>query len=331
MTTNECYIDMHMTNIEQNSSTERVKTEFKQLSSQVLIKDTTNYKLSIIRFVLNSEGLPIFIPTMQSATDKVNTTYSITMEYNGQYYQQYMLYEPQISNPVDEDEYYYVLTYQWLIYLINKCIKSCVNGLNAKTLLNSSYPKMVYDINTKMCSISIDSNEYGYNETNKINIYMNYAMYAMFTSLSSCVANKNINGMDIQLNNMEENIITQEYSTIGLWNPISSIVLTSNLLPIVSSISNPVQIIKNGSQINGSSSYNFSNTVTDFTGNDLLFTPFIQYDASVYRFISLKDHQRIQNIDTQVEWINKLTGKSNPVYIAPNGFSSIKILLTREE
>ena len=30
MTTNEFYIDMHMTNIEQNSSTERVKTEFKK-------------------------------------------------------------------------------------------------------------------------------------------------------------------------------------------------------------------------------------------------------------------------------------------------------------
>lgn len=255
------YIDLSISNIEQTSSRKRAVSTFYQQSSQVIVKDTTNYKLAIVRFVLNAESLPIFIPQLQE-NSRNTTVYSFTFEYNGKAYQQYMNYEPQILNSSDSSEYYHVLSYQWLIYLFNKCIKSGIDGLSSLTPLqanNYSYPEMVMDLNTKVCSLNSNSAFYGYNAPDKINIYMNYHMYSLFVSLPSCVVNKDVNGMDVQLNNLvsaDPNTLTQEYSTTGLWNPISSIVFTTNMIPVQSTTTPPVQIYKNGVS-NSSASYNF--------------------------------------------------------------------------
>lgn len=236
---------------------------------------------------------------------------------------------------MDADEYYYVLSYQWLIYLINKCIKSGFDGLkNLIALPTVNYPKMSIDLNSRVCSLDLDNNYYGYNENNKINIYMNFQMYALFVSLPSCVVNKDKNGMDIQLNNLisaDPDKLTQEYSTVGLWNPISSVVFTTNMIPILSTNTPPIQEYKNGVS-NSSASFNFLNIITDFVGNDLNYTEngTMQYDSQNNRYIALKDKQQIRNLDVNVYWISKITGVMHPIYLAPSGFSSLKILLTKE-
>jgi hypothetical protein len=329
------YIDLQITNVEQVSSYNRTLSSFYHSSSQIILKDTSNYKLAIIRFILNTESLPVFIPQLQ-LSEKLKTVYSFTFEYNGQYYQQYMEYEPQILNSADSSEYYFVLSYQWFIYLINKCIISALDGLNKLIALPDeiTFPKMEIDLLTKICSLNINNSNVGYNETNKINIYMNYQMYSLFVSLPSCIVNKNMNGMDIQINNLisaDKTKLSQEFSTTGLWNPISSIVFTTNMIPIVSTNTPPIQIYKNGTS-NSSASFNFLNIITDFIGNDLNFTQnsFLQYDSQNNRYIALKDNQELKNLDINVYWIHKISGILSPVYLAPNSFSSIKILLTKE-
>lgn len=325
----DIYVDLLLTNSIQTKSNERVQVAFNQSESQPILKNTDGYKLSIIRFTLNTETLPIFIPTMRSDTQ---TIYSITMSYNGVFYQQFMDFQPQNLNPVDPDEKLYVYSYQYVIYLVNQCLISCFNGLKAlEPTLIVSYPTMSFDINTQISFLSIDNNYYGYNEANKINIYMNYPMYYLFNSLPAALINTNENGCDYQLNNLigeKQNILTQEYSTVPLWNPVSSVVFTSNLLPICQSQTPPIQIYANGSLTNNNSTSNFLNIVTDFIGNDLTFTPFIQYSAEIYRFLSLKNSSSIRDIDLRVFWINKNTGTLKPLYISSGGSCSIKILLT---
>lgn len=325
----DIYVDLLLTNSIQTKSNERVQVAFNQSESQPILKNTDGYKLSIIRFTLNTETLPIFIPTMRSDTQ---TIYSITMSYNGVFYQQFMDFQPQNLNPVDPDEKLYVYSYQYVIYLVNQCLISCFNGLKAlEPTLTVSYPTMSFDINTQISFLSIDNNYYGYNEANKINIYMNYPMYYLFNSLPAALINTNENGCDYQLNNLigeKQNILTQEYSTVPLWNPVSSVVFTSNLLPICQSQTPPIQIYANGSLTNNNSTSNFLNIVTDFIGNDLTFTPFIQYSAEIYRFLSLKNSSSIRDIDLRVFWINKNTGTLKPLYISSGGSCSIKILLT---
>lgn len=328
----DLYIDLQMNNIQVEKSSQRVKCEFFQSSTQEIIPNTTNYKLSIIRFVLNTETLPVFIPTMKT-NSRVDTIYSITMEYDGIYYQKYMEFHPQVLNPVEPEEYFYCLNYSYVAYLINKCLSQCLDGLiNLVPTLENTSPHFtfIYDVQTKLFSID---GTFGYNDTGFINLYFNYNLNALFPSFPAMVANKNVNGMDIQFNPYlsGSTTLTQEYSTIGLLNPISSILFTSSLIPIFPSITNPAQIFSNGTQLNTSSAYSFSNIITDFVGNDLAFVPFIQYDASVYRYIALKNNNQIRNIDIQINWISKTDGRVRPIYISPGGFSSIKMLLTTEE
>lgn len=103
------------------------------------------------------------------------------------------------------------------------------------------------------------------------------------------------------------------------------------MIPILSTNTPPIQEYKNGSS-NSSASFNFMNIITDFVGNDLNFSEnvFLQYDSQNNRYIALKDKQRIQDLDVNVYWINKSTGAMKTIYLAPGGFSSIKILLTKD-
>lgn len=330
MTDTDYYVDLLLTNSIQTHSNHRVPLNFSQNQSQPILKSTNGYQLSIIRFSLNTETLPIFIPAMQSAN---TTIYSFTFEINGKQYQQYMHFEPQNLNPTDPDEYYYVYNYQYVIYLMNKSLASCLTGLKTLTTCPANIaPTLSFDSTTQKCTLNLDSNAYGYNESNKINIYLNSSMFALLASLPACVVNKNTLGMDFQLNNLisqSPSALIQDYSTIALWNPISSIIFTTNLIPIYQSQTPPIQVYENGQILNNSSNFNYMNVLTDFVANDMQFVPYIQYSASVYRYLSLKPNAEIRNIDLQVYWQNKNTGKLKPLYLGVGGSASIKLFLSR--
>ncbi|RZK27131.1 MAG: hypothetical protein EOO43_00585 [Flavobacterium sp.] len=304
-----------------------------QTQSQPILKNTNGFKMSIIRFTLNTETLPVFIPTMKSTADST-TIYSFTMDYNGISYQQYMVYQPQNLNSVDPDEYYYIYSYQFLIYLVNNCIASCLTGLSAITSLQTDVsPVMSFDPNTKKCTLTLDNTFFGYNEANKINIYMNYAMYSIFASLPASQVNLNYSGKDYQVNNTftaDPTVLQQDYSTVALWNPVSSVIFTSNLLPIYQSNTPPIQTYVEGSLSNNSTNSNFMNILTDFIADDLEFTPYIQYAPSLYRYLSLKPNTEVRNLDLQVYWQNKNNGMLKPLYIATGGSASVKIFLTTD-
>ncbi|RZL46103.1 MAG: hypothetical protein EOP00_16015 [Pedobacter sp.] len=69
---------------------------------------------------------------------------------NGVSYQQFMQFAPQNVNPIDADEYFYVYNYQYLIYLVNPCLASCVNGLSAITsVFTNEAPTMSFDLKRK--------------------------------------------------------------------------------------------------------------------------------------------------------------------------------------
>ena len=244
--TEDRYIDLLLTNSIQTHSNQRVALNFNQNQSQPVLRSTNGYQLSIIRFSLNTETLPIFIPAMQAGN---TTIYSVTMELNGKQYQQFMQFEPQNLSPAEPDEYYFVYSYQFVIYLINKCFSSCLIGLNNLTACPTTLaPLMTFDSTSQKCTLNIN-NFYGYNEAGKINIYLNSALYALLASVPSCIVNKNKLGMDYQINNLisqSPTALIQDYSTIALWNPVASIIFTSNLIPIYQSQTPPVQIYENG-------------------------------------------------------------------------------------
>jgi hypothetical protein len=265
------------------------------------------------------------------ATNK--TVYSFTMELNGNVYQSFMTFIPQNTNPIDADEKYFVYSYKYVIYLMNNMIEACLDGLNAIESTGITIPpRMYFDVDTQLCSMGVDDANFGFNEAGKINMYMNTQCYAMMSSLSSSTVFAS-QGRDYQLNNMisdDPSYITQEYKTIELWNPVSTVVFTTNTLPIYESVSAPLQIYLDGQLSDNNSSYNFLNVMTDFIGNEMLFVPYIQYAPTIYRFLNLKPNNDIRNIDVQVFWMDKNSGKLRKLYLIPGGSCSLKLYITND-
>ena len=137
---------------------------------------------------------------------------------------------------------------------------------------------------------------------------------------------------DFQINNQisdDKDVLTQEYATVQLWNPVGAIVFTSNMLPIYETVTAPLQVYKDGQLSNNNTSYHFLNIMTDFLANDLQFSPFVQYAPSIYRFLNLKPKSTIRNVDLQVYWLNRNTGKLEPLYLVPGGSCSVKMYITK--
>ncbi len=213
--------------------------------------------------------------------------------------------------------------------MLNECLVG-LNDISASPSIIA--PKLSFDVNSQLCAMQLDSDDYGFNEAGKINIYMNTQLYALLSTLPASVVHQSI-GKDFQINNLisdDPSYLTQEYKTIELWNPVSSIVFTSNMLPIYQSVTAPLQVYVDGNLSNNNTSYHFLNIMTDFIGNDLIFTPFVEYAPSIYRFLNLKPNASIRNIDLQVYWMNKNTGQLKPLYLVPGGSCSTKLYLTSD-
>ena len=323
----DIYVDLLLNNSVESKTNSYVKAQFYTSVSQPILSKTNSHKLSIIRFTLDTESIPIFEAVMRNNTE---TIYSITMSYNCYEYTKYMDFIPQ--NLMVNDKFVY--TYQFLIYMANQCFIGCMNGLNSLVALpNTTYPMLEINVDTEKVSLNLDSANFGYNEQNKINIYFNSQMYSLFDTLPANILN--ISGdKAVQINNIVSNnhdVLVQESSTTAIWSPVQSIVFTTNLLPVYSSITPHIQIYQDGNLNNSSSNFTFTNILTDFIGNNQHFTPYIQYNPSIYRWIALKDGSVIQNIDIQIYWLNKRTGQLHPLLIGLNGSASVKILISKDK
>ncbi len=320
------YVDLLLTNsITQNNSHPRI--QFYESRSVPIVNDTSNYRMSITRFSLNTQLLPVFIPSMLTSTQ---TIYSITMTYGNNVNQQYMKYTTQNNTTMSDPEYYYVMNYQYVVYLMNECFNDCFNGLLNKP--DCEPPKLSFDVNTQLLTLSYDPQFYGYNETNKINIFCNFSMNALLNSFPTYNIGTNVSfGKNIQFDlRMGVNgKLYQEFSSVAIWNPVSSIVFTSNLIPSVPSNTPPVQEYKDGILQINSSSNTTMNIVTDFIGNELVFKNNILYSPTVFRFIDLKPGSTIRDVDLQIYWRNKNNGLYVPLYMPSGGSCSVKIMFSK--
>jgi hypothetical protein len=315
-----------------NSPNSQIPLIFSDTRSAPLIKNTTGYAMSIIRFTLDTNALPIFIPTMQNGST-TNTVYSITLSYQNVNYQQYMQFIPQ-NTTSQSATYYHIYNYQYLCQLINNTFSQCLLGLTnaclfAGTPLNESVtaPFIAYDPATQLFTISIDNSYFG-TDNNLINIYFNNCLQNLFLFTAYFKSLTNANGLNYMLIN-SNNVITQEVSSIGNISPILSIVFTSTQLPIIQSVQGNPNIYNNGSIANQNSSNLSYPIITDLVGNNFQFTPNLVYVPSgQYRYISLVPSSKIQNIDFQCYWLDK-TGNLNQIYLNTGSSATLKMLFQK--
>jgi hypothetical protein len=127
--------------------------------------------------------------------------------------------------------------------------------------------------------------------------------------------------------------ITQQYSTIPLWNPVSSFVFITSILPInPESISAPFTA---GSTLSNTGNNSAVGTVlTDFEiplDKGWETKPTISYAPSAeYRLVDMNGNSNLNNIQISIGWRNKI-GVFIPLNIGPNGFAQIKLLFRKRD
>lgn len=257
---------------------------------------------------------------------------------------------PSITSPLQDSstEYYYGNSFRHYCDLVNNTFNDLTEGLKTRVgaeLDNLIPPIMVWNTDKQIAELYLQYQFYDSKNTKKVKIYFNRPLYAKFTSFP---AYKNLNGgiyskiyeiyshddngtnfvnLDVAGHTYQKYIkVSQEYSTISNWTPISSIVFTTNTLPIFGTQLSEPLVYSNGIAVLSNIPQNFAQIISDMATNDLCYKPNLLYSPSAEnRYIDMFGDNDISNIDVNVYW-KDTQGHLNPFYLESGASASIKFL-----
>ena len=323
------YYDIDIYHVDNDGTAPPKQLQFQELRNYPFLDDPELYHMSIVRFHLGTGTLPVFISQIQTGQPDPNlTVYKITVfvQQGSPAHSSYVSFIPPNPNvPVvpptyQQDvgsEYYYCLTCQSFIDNLNQTLLSIFNEIYPNN--PAVAPFFTWDGQSMTASFTISTTF-----TASFLIYFNRPLMKLFKSFPASLNSYNDpDGLNWQLafklnpdlsNQVTENAasssfpaiqITQEQSTISLWNPIKSIVFTTSLLPVAPNLigipsDNSLQLVSIGNN------NNFSNILTDFVvpvspGNG--YNPCIDYNpSSEYRLVDLRGASPLNSLDVAVYW-----------------------------
>ena len=314
--------------------------QFSETRSQPLISDCSLYNMSIIRFTSDGCGsdLPLWIPTIvpDQTADLNKTIYVVSVQLGAVVTSVNLTWTTEVNgaNP-STFKYYYCYTYSHFCDIFNTAIAKAVKDISATVLA----PRLVYNGVTNLFSLYCDSTVWG--TTGKIFFDVNlYQLLRNFNNIYSPSASPLTN--EILISNNLTNIytgddavkyivLTQDFpSTDAIWSPISSIVFTTSMIPIVPEQMARPTIFQNGNISNsGTAQANFQNTITDISlalSRSSDYKGFVEYAPNPYRMISLAPtKQEIRQIDISVHYKTRL-GVLVPMTLPNGGSISFKIM-----
>jgi hypothetical protein len=251
--------------------------------------------------------------------------------------------------------YYNIYNYQYWIFLCNNTLTQCFNDLNTQVLAAGlslptvNAPVLTFDTQNNIGILNADQAGYDYTVSDHIKIYFNPALFQLFSSFPVII--ENITSPSLGLNLLIDtntfggsNLVSyppisptytaiqvfQEYSTIALWTPITSIVFTSSTLPIIpNQVSAPLLFFDGRIITNGNNS-NISQIITDIVSDTGIYKPNIVYNPQAeYRLIELQGNRPLNNVDISIFYKNRV-GELIPFRLSSGSTATVKILFTKK-
>jgi hypothetical protein len=358
------YYDLQLYNFNNDKTDRRLPLVFDEARSNYFIHRASDYKMSIVRFELDTFGcVPIYEAEIVPNQADINLTTSIlTLEYDDNLGNVYTSTPTHIiwiaqdkTQPLpnapnttystfqEQTAYYYAYSFQYVIDLINTALLTAWTEL--QTLVISGVLKYVeapFLQWNKDLTASLYVREEFFNQLKfpQVRIYFNRPLYALFNTFSYIQYSISSPNNKIYLLSIKGNLantiyfeqnnnpfikVDQEETTIKSWSPVSSIVFTTGTLPVNrNELSSPIQFI-NGQVVQLASSNAYNQPViTDFIADDL-YTPTLLYIPSVYRYISLVSERELNQVDILVHFRDK-RGQLQPISLPVGGSCSMKIL-----
>lgn len=342
-----------------------VAASYNEPRTTPLLRDASEWYLSVIRFSIPGSLIPVFIAQAlpYPNTDINKLIYSVTLTRNGTtsgetnvewvpesgFPPKVTVFTAATPSQNQSDPYYYNFSYQSFIDMINTALAAAYAALPDKGTTTEA-PYMTFDPITDLFSLWAQQSYFqDADPTNVANllIWFNTPLYSFFPSFqvyfggfNPAVAGQNY-AILIKDNKINTPVapanyfqMVQEYGTTFSWNHLQSISFRSNSIPVNPESSTGVN--PRGESLYGSSSGNQIAAVTDFEPYNDSMTPavfrqVIQYTPTAeYRLTDLIAHSPLNNIDIQVYWTD-IRGFLHQVFIPPGYDLTIKILFRRKE
>lgn len=265
-----------------------------------------------------------------------------------------------IPSPTTNEEvhipYYYVKSFNTIVEMLNNGLSEAFQRLKNSAsyqgvdLPTQNPPFFEWDIDTSKFILNADVLGFNSFDSQHISISCNTALYTLISGFQAdYYGTQALDGVNYVFNLKKDirelNLFTisdtysviqlhQEYSSAALFTPISSIVFTTNLLPVLpSNSSKPTIYNGTGDLVNSGNNNNITNMITDFESQDnngYGFSGSLSYIPSgEYRCITLNNgNSKINNIDISVYWKDQYSNL-HPMYLLPGCKCDIKILFRK--
>lgn len=362
------YYDLQCVNNDTENDNPPIPLRFLEVRNNPFLMCPSNYFMSVVRFQIQTgDALPVFIPQVELGQPDVNKTiYTITLQYKTYIYQQNIMFypddltQPQPNPPLTiqdiTSEYYFVSSYQNWVEMINTAFKSAYDGLNVlvvaggDVLPTANCPFMEFDPQGLIATIDADILGYDIkNLANPIKIFFNSSLYNLYSSFPAILQSYDAtNGRTFLLNlfnNNNNNTYTyptytaiqlyQEGSTVAMLNPVSSIVFTTALLPVLPSNTSESKVFGTYSNLfNNGNNSNISPIITDIVvpiDATNRYRPNIVYNNSgEYRFFNLLGESPVNSVELSVFWKDNFGGLHS-LLLNNQCSASIKIMFRRKD
>lgn len=327
--------------------------------NQSILDNPNDYYMSIIRFTIPTQSIPIFIFEAQpfpNTTDKDLGIYSVTLEYNGSFspetFVRFVTTNPtaEIPHPPtiqyiywQKTFYYYVYTYTHFLTMINTALATAFSTLPGAPV--TTPPFLIFDESTQLISLVADKDFYNLALPIPIKIYFNGPLQRFVDGIPFIFYDINDPlGRDTQflVQDLRNNtyllpniaapptylIMTQNYNTLSNWNSFKSLQMVTNLIPIKNEYTPSAQNINNTS-----GNVNLVGVLTDFEplldkGAESRTT--IQYQQQgPYRLINMTDINPLTKIDINIFWTDQFLNQY-ALYVPEGQVLTLKIVFIKK-
>jgi len=196
------YYDIQITNV-LSATTPAPPIRFTEQRQNAFVNNSGDYYFSIVRFQVDTNTLPLFIPEIQgNQPDPDLTVYSVTLQYTGTSVQKFIRWIPQnvsIPKPSSPNAtynklqdnstgYYFCYNYTYFCFLIQTALDEAFTDLQTAfpALANAHSPTLVWNTDSNTAGLYAESAYYDNYPVgivaNPISVYFNIALANLFSS-----------------------------------------------------------------------------------------------------------------------------------------------------
>lgn len=282
----------------------------------------------------------------------------------------HVIFVPEINNnltipTIFEDRlkfnsYYYLYNIQTFILQLNLTFKTIFNEMKTQytTNLVGIEPKFTFDAITGLITFKHSTNVFNGN-TSICRFAVNHSLYSVLSGFQFSYYKQYPDEYIIEQSNFKRNptfddigigatntlkaltqdpyelISTQDYPSISILNPVSSIAFSSSRLPI-----HPTQegapLVVGGTSLYGTNSgenNGFSPIINDFSvynENGYAYKPSVYYTpSSEYKLNDLFGQNPINHIDILCDWVD-IYGNKHPMFLESQNSAEIQLLFRKK-